>query len=113
MKRYMCRKSIPVSFTAGKVYQVYSPSHGYEKILDSSTCFIDDVGDIDEVSPEVLESHFNELDDDLPVPPDEAYENPMESGDYILEQNQGCARGMATAAAIILSIVVILYSILS
>jgi hypothetical protein len=106
MKRYMCRKTIALSFTAGKVYQVYMPSPGYEKILDSSKCFIDDMNDIDEISPETLASHFTELSDDLPIPRDEADQEPFTTPETRRKLTAGWAWFivlMTTLTAIILS----------
>jgi hypothetical protein len=77
MKRYMCRKTIPHCFTAGDVYPVYTPSKGYEKLNEISLCFIDDEDCIHEITPGMLESHFTELSDDLPLPRDEAYPEPF------------------------------------
>jgi hypothetical protein len=106
MKRYMCRKAIPNAFTAGSVYQVYEPSPGYEKILETSTCFIDDMDDIDEISPETLATHFTELDDDLPMPRDEAYPEPFTTPEPRRKLTSGWAWFivlMTTLTAIILS----------
>lgn len=106
MKRYMCTRKMTdtstIKLTQGKIYEPSDFKGGLIWIMD-------DAGRRCPYSQDTIGDWFKELPDPGPLPPDVS---DHESEQYqLLEPEKGCARGMATAAAIIISIVAILYSI--